>query len=289
MLSFLAHLEGGVSISEEEDESQERTRSNSVAVRAGLRAKLLNLVNAEISGEYGHEGTQQSSTQVRRARHHTAASLFNLLYEYLREDKSVRAVDDEEAFAQSKAGDLIEFGGAYLGNPLEEMIQLMQSLMPYVAPDDKAHATKQTNPRSGNPQRRSLAGETTPPAKDSAQATKLLLERMSKDIAASPAHDLLVRLDDKRSAVLVASSQYFSVNTSEMLRAGDIRVVGKVTKALSADDQLSLSRRTVIGIAGEQLNDGLLADFRSVVPGIELDSLFVKPPALQVIPMAIFV
>jgi hypothetical protein len=83
MISFLAHLEGGVSTHEEETQRDAGARERALKGRAGLRLRFVPVLDAEVGSEGSMQRRDESSVESKTERHHTAASLFNLLYEYL--------------------------------------------------------------------------------------------------------------------------------------------------------------------------------------------------------------
>lgn len=85
MTSFLAHLEGGVYKNDKVTTSARGAveRSRKLSGRVGFRAWV---ADGEAAGERGTSRSAEDSTEISMERTHTAASLFNLLYEYLSDD-----------------------------------------------------------------------------------------------------------------------------------------------------------------------------------------------------------
>ena len=86
------------------------------------------------------------------------------------------------------------------------------------------------------------------------------------------------------------ASEFFTSETSEYLRAGEFTAVGKVTRVLRSDDEISLVRRTVLGAAGPEVAREVVV--KSVEGGaFQVDTFdpIIEPPALQILPLAVFV
>lgn len=315
MISFLAHLEGGVSDHEEETKTTSTARERAVKGEAGLRARLLPWAGglhgqAEVSGERRHD----NSSELKSERHHTEASLFNLLYEYLTDDGQLVRLTDPATLDSVISGELVEIAGDYLGNPLEEILALVTSFQPYLDEQkesrqealDKATAAARKAQRSTSAPKR--AQSSAPANSDSDQiisALQTLSEQvngtdsefgltiagqMAQDIKSVPVHDLLVRTSGGLNVVLTVSSEYYSPTTNEYLRAGEFRAVGKVTKVLRANEVINLTRRTVVGAAGSTVARGIIDSIDSA-DGLDFDVAdpIVTAPAIQVLPMAIFI
>jgi hypothetical protein len=90
-------------------------------------------------------------------------------------------------------------------------------------------------------------------------------------------------------AVLTVSSDFYSTATNEYLRAGEFRVVGKVTRVVTGDRTINLTRRTVLGAAGPQTARDMMASLNDNEE-LQLDVAdpIVSAPAIQILPMAIF-
>lgn len=313
MLSFLAHLEGGVSTSEEAIERETGARERLLRGRAGFRLKFFTLGDTDLSTEGSAQRRDESVFESKSQRHHTAASLFNLLYEYLVEDKQLIALSGPDQLTDLRVGQLVELGGQYLGNPLEDILGFVKSVVPYfleqqqvqrdalAAAAEKAKGTR--SQRSGNPAKKPAAPASpqedlaealqgvAAQMEDAGQAMGLRLAiRMAEDIDRVPVHDLLFRSVAGVQAVVTASSEYYSSSTNEYLRAGEFRVVGKVTRVVRDDDVINLTRRTVLGAAGSRVAQGAISSLKSG-EGFNLDvpDPVVPAPAVQVLPMAIFV
>lgn len=267
MTNFLAYLEGGIVMQEEATQKETGAKERAFKARVGLSARLPWALNAEAGSEGSGQRRDEVSLESKFAKQHTAASLFNSLYEYLTDDGKVTVLSDESQLAELHTGQLIEFSGEYLGNPLEEILGFVGAIYPYVSEQYRAQseaalrAVDQTRSaqRSGNPARRSNAQPASPDAgavlaevarqAEAAQnefGVQVML-RMVEDIRQVPVHDLLFRISSDLQAVLTVSSEYYSQETNEYLRAGEFKVIGKVTKIVRNGDTLNLTRRTVLG------------------------------------------
>ena len=116
------------------------------------------------------------------------------------------------------------------------------------------------------------------------------MEQISAELAISPVQDVLVTSFEGIKTVLTVSAEYFTDATREFLREGEVKVMGKLTRILSNDQQINLSRRTLFGVAGDSAAQNLPTLF-SGAPGITFKTAhpIVQGPAAQILPMAIFV
>lgn len=299
MTSFVAFLEGGFSL---EDEQKMTTQgSKETEGKGSLSAKLpaLPLIGVSAAGEGSASGKSEHSVDYQEKRHRTEASLFNYLYKRLKLEKSIHVLNSMDDLPVLNTGDLVEVSGEYKGNPLSDVVALGAQYVKYaegIAEDAAREKKKQAAAsRSGNPAVRSSA-QAAPPSALATQAaalewdpvTKRIMEQMQAELEASPVHDVLLSGLSGVEAVLTVSADYFTSATREFLREGEVRVMGKLTRILSGNEQINLSRRTLFGVAGGSLAEGLEAFFRAN-PGLGKTKSLIHGPAIQILPMAIFV
>lgn len=294
MVSFLAALEGGVAISGEETSTETGSRERMLTGKSGLRARLFGFGDAELAAEGSAQRRDESSFVSQTARHHTAASLFNVLYGYLREDDQVVDVSAATDLGEIQAGQLVEFSGEYLGNPLEDVLAFFGALFPYIEPEVPEEAPAPAGgSRSGNPAKKAAAkkaAQAVPAVQEDDDSEGLkIIKMMAGDLASAPVHDLLFRTRDDLEAVVTVASEFYSPTTTENLRAGEFRVVGKVTRVLDEGDSINLTRRTVMGAAGPDLAQATIGEINDL-EGLSLAvaNPIVSGPALQMLPMSIF-
>jgi hypothetical protein len=305
MTSFLAYLDGGVVTQEEATQKETGAGERVFKGRGGLSVRLPWAVNVDASTEASRQRREETTVESKFARQHTNASLFNLLYEYLNSDGKLTTIENESQLGSLKFSQLVELSGEYLGNPLEDILGFAGTIVPYILDQQKARAeaaaeaaeNSRRAQKSGNPARRSQAqiGEQ--------EATQRLGEiasqepgievqfmlRMAEEITHAPVHDILFRTTTGLRAVVTASSEYYSKEISEHLRAGSFRVVGKVTRVITKDDVINLTRRTVLGAASAKVAEELVSNFRTQDFQMNVADPIVKAPAIQILPMAIFI
>ena len=315
MISFLAALEGGIAF---EDESTHRTLTGTQRDREGggkLRLPALgSLLGFDMSGRMGKQEREEDTEEVKAVRQHTSASLFNALHHRLHQDGYVRILAEVGELNDLTVGQLVQVTGAFIGNPLERVLAFFAQALPYAALSEEAEeaeaataeaATGQSqlpkNPRrSGSPAVRARASEIEQErqraelvraAEEQAQDAFLgMLVQMRTDLAESAIHDAVLEGPEGLRAILTLSSEFFSEATGEQLLAGSFTVLGKVTRVLGEEDEVNLTRRTVLGAAGSEVAREVVVE--SVKKSdISLDTYdpIIRAPAVQVLPLAVFV
>jgi len=285
MLSFLAALEGGVIVAEDKTETASETSLRAASATAGLRARLLAVGSANMSGSGSLNQSETNSAVSQIQRQHTAASLFNALLATLREDGQIADLQESKQLSSLRVGDMVEIDGAFRGNPLEDILAFFAMVLPYVEPE----ATAKANPKSGNPAQRAAAQK---PAAESGIGHDVIrmFHLMAKDIAESPVHDLLFQTESGLPVIVTASTEFYEPATVEYLRQGTFRVVGKVTRVLGGDDAINLARRTVLGLASPDVAGGLVDAARAMEDvNLQVADAIVTGPAIQILPLSIYI
>jgi len=91
-------------------------------------------------------------------------------------------------------------------------------------------------------------------------------------------------------AVLTLSTEFLTGTAAQYLLGGRFSVVGKLTRVLKESENINLTRRTALGLGGPQLVRGLVNDLRGTESVfVEIGDPVVEPPAVQLLPLAVFV
>jgi hypothetical protein len=116
-----------------------------------------------------------------------------------------------------------------------------------------------------------------------------LLTQVGEDLATTPVQDTVMIAGGGLKAVLTMSAEFFTEATRAHLRAGVFRVVGKVTRVLTDGDDVNLLRRTVLGAAGPDVARDMLKGVAQGELQLETFDPIIQAPAVQVLPLAVFV
>ncbi len=294
LVSFVAAAEGGVTFESEETEkgatATDRTREATGRARGGFPL-IGALIGLDMSGRYGRKDEERDSRETKVIRQHTEASLFNLLRHELVEGSRIKVIESEGHLGELKIGDLVEISGEVIGNPLQQMLDLFFQLVPYFGYEVEMlmKPKKRKDPsRSGNPAVR--AESATASGDLSEEDTFRFLATMRQDLDRSSMRDLVLLGPEGIRAVLALSTEFLTPAAADRLLGGRFTVVGKVTRVLGDEEIINLTRRTAIGLGGPELSRGLVTELRQTEDlFVEIGDPIVEPPALQLLPLAVFV
>lgn len=303
LVSFVAAVEGGVAFGSEQTEkgatTQDKAREATGRARAGLPL-LGALVGMDVSGRYGRRDQELESKETKIVRQHTEASLFNLLRHELRSKDRIAVLEKKDQLQDLAIGRLVEITGEVIGNPLQQMLELFLQILPYLGYDvetlsqPKKRKESRGNPRSGNPAKRAAADQATSSGNAGEELSEedifRLMATMRQDLGRGSIRDLVLRGDEEMRAVLTLSTEFLTGTAAEHLLGGRFTVIGKVTRVLGEGESINLTRRTAIGLGGPELSRGLVTELRAIDSlFVEIGDPIVEPPAVQLLPLAVFV
>lgn len=298
MTSFLAYLQGGVAQTVEQIVTRTREATSSDEGGGELKISLPATLSLALSGKLGSSDTSAGTDEHKMQRQHTSASLFNLLLDLLTDSNLINSARTEN-LEDVAAGSLVRVNGIFVGNPLEKFLGFASQMIPFIEPEEPVEQPRpQSQARSGNPAKKPNAAKTpdypleallAEQQKKEAASTRAMLgmiRQMHADATGSPVSDVLVRATDGLSVVVTASREFMTDAVAAQLESSQVSVIGKVT-LVDGDEPVNLMRRTVFVLASESEGKGLFDNMPGL--GTSAEHLYVKPPYLQIMPLAIFI
>jgi hypothetical protein len=287
MISLLATLEGGVRFEDQitVDQKDSSGRDREVSTRVGLPS-VLSLLNLSASGRLSGTASEEASEEVSMVRRHTEASLFNVLLKKLDELGAVKLLGDGTNVEDFVPGDFVEVSGEVVDNPLQRLLTLLIRMAPLLGIDLNQLLTK-------GPPRASGKGKASPALdQDALEGVRLIL-MFGADMFDSPVQDLVLEGQGDTRVVVTADQEYMTDGAVQRLLGSEYKVLGKVTRVLvDGSAPINLTRRCALGLLPdaqvseyfEDADKAMKEDLQS-----DLGQALIGPPALQVLPLAIYV
>lgn len=121
------------------------------------------------------------------------------------------------------------------------------------------------------------------------QATALLV-KIRDDLRRNPVTDLVVA-GPGFSALAALTRSYLDPQSSELMKGAEMTVLGKVSRVMTdGQERIDLLRRTILRYLSPAMADQAYSVLRSrKFLNLELAELVVQPPAIQLIPLAVYV
>jgi|GEM_PF-1590444 len=284
MISFVATMDGGYSLEKvwKETKNLSGEMAGELEGEAGLPAMVSWLAHASLKASGNIDGKLGKAEESQIVFKHTEASLFMRLRHELRRQGRIISLDacDEGHWQQVLPFSFVEISGEIHRTPISEIVQLSKRLIPIMI--QSLPCTK-----DGNIDIPSLS-----PEQQNLLTTISIVQAVVADLESSPLSDVIIKHEGqwKKVAVLNLSTKVLPLSDQELLHCGNVRVIGKITRVLTKNDSINLYRRSVLGIAAQGLSTQWAQSFKSTPDvSIKLESPTVEYPAVEILPMAIYV
>ena len=271
LVSFAAAIEGGLSFGAEV--TREASSSTAAAAEgsatfgfSGLFSQFLS-ASTDLKVASEHEGEERSVE--RSSRSHTEASVAILLYDRLRKDREY--IVDPETLEDAKGvepGALVEIAGTVEKNAVDAIVDSIAAI--------DILGNMATN-RGKNKQQSPL---------------EKIRAAIDKDRKRTPISNVLLRctVPNDITAVVTLRTENLRDLTLSELNKNSVRVLGKVTRVIGPGETMSSFENYGMAL----LKPGMLRDVLQPFIGneelaIEFSEMQVEGPALQVLPLMVFV
>lgn len=208
----------------------------------------------------------------------TPSALFSKLRDELKNRKFLKTLNNSFEIDELVTGDFVEFTALLTKNPLiqtiEGFIEFMEVASLFEQKPNQNQKTKNKQPNEINE-----------------------MKKFIKKISSGNTLDLLGNINHEAKnikAVVPVEYEYLTNKTPADLIDGRFTVLGKVIKSLneSSEESINLLRGTSLALLPNQMKHELIQQFEPVqAMNLQLPKLTfeVKGPALQVVPIAIYI
>lgn len=209
----------------------------------------------------------------------THSSLFSKLRDELINRKFLKTINESYNINELETGDFVEFTALLRKNPLIETLEGFVELMEVASLFDKTEHP--TNQKAKNKTPNQIVEMKKFITKISQTNTLDLLGKIKHDI-------------QNIQAVVPVEIEYFTNKTPADLIDGRFTVLGKIIKSIdiTSDESINLLRGTSLGLIPKSHKEELIKQFAQIqTMGLQLPGIVteVKGPALQIVPIAIYI
>ena len=290
LVSFAAAIEGGLSFGTEV--THEASSSTSVGAEGGVKFGLSHLfsqffdVSADVQAHGNREGQERSVEKSSRS--HTEASVAILLYDRLRKDSEyivdLQTLNDAK---QVKPGELVEISGTVEKNAIDAMIDCIDALSILISSSSNEQLTSSTsaNKKASRAASNRNKNQTQGPLGN-------IRDALDDDRKRTPISNVLLRCSTPSNvtAVVTLRTENLRDLTLSELHKNSVRVLGKVTRVVEQGDSMSSFENYGMALIEpdtlQELFDKLRNNDKVV---LDLSEAQVQGPALQVLPLMVFV
>ena len=268
--------------------SRNDTSSVATIPPASAGGQIETLFDASVSAGRSSDRTDQSNEIRHEVRAHTEASIAIMLYEELQRANYLTRLDVLESVHDVGPGTLVEIAGTVEKNPVDSLIDFCDALtiLATLAPESErtsapAQSTKKppknqaTKPHSAGPLAR-------------------IRDTLDEDRMRTPISNVLLHCSspkDLRGVVTLRRENLRDLTLSE-LHKNSVRIVGKVTRTIGAGKTMSTFENYGLAMLPKdklaEIFSAMMKQRQIVVP-FGVDHLEVEGPAVQLLPLMIYV
>ena len=288
LVSFAAAVQGGISLASEI--TQENKLGGSGSGNASVEFNLSSLFKSlfETSAKASGEATISGESQVvkKESRSYTEASIAIILYHELKQKgRSIIELSKAQATNSLPIGALVEIPGTIEKNTIDSIIDYAAAadILSGMAPDQAPGPA----PSGGR-------GKHTSPAKPKQERSEAgrIADFLDQDRKRTPISNVILRTPEALGLGVVISLRTANLRdlTLSELHKNNVRVVGKVTRHIPAGDSMVSFENYGMAMLDRKMLSGLFEGIATTEGfAADLGDFVVEGPAIQVLPLMIFV
>jgi hypothetical protein len=289
LLDLLASVENGFAVAEKITSRSVTAdaKESSIGTEFGI-ANILNLLKIGLGGSLSKKQVGESGTERSLERYHTYGSLLHRLRSALIDMNLLKPfAQGPHDWTKVKASDFVELQGIFRPNPLVESFSTIERLMDLVLLSDRSQLQ---GPITSKSERKQASGEIR-----KSEQTRKFLSGIRSSLEQADIRVFIVDLADNSGykAVVSLFNEYLRDRSMTELTRGEFRLLGKISRNTPSEGEaVDLLRGTAFGGLSDAIVGQMLGGFgEAKAQGLNLPQVEtkVRAPALQVIPIAIYV
>jgi hypothetical protein len=290
LVSFAAAIQGGLSLESEVTKEKEDNKSGEVKVagKFGLSNLFSNLFEVTAETDIAASTSGRNQETRRELKSHTEASVAILLYDELRKNKKyLIQPDDVSELTKVNPGALVEVAGILEKNAIDTVIDYIDAV------NILSNFTEQSM-TAPSPQTHSVSGKKTGGKTQPTQQSELerIRETLDKDRKRTPISNTILRCEEPVGINVIVTLRTANLRdlTLTELHKNSVRVVGKVTRIISDKQTMSAFENYGMALVEPEILEAVFDNMKATKGVVaEFSAVQVKGPAIQILPLMIFV
>jgi hypothetical protein len=280
---LLSQLEDGISDSFLITTAATGKETKNTGFSAGVRANIPILGGGSVKGGLGKGKEENEALEISRELRHTPSSLLYKCLNRLDQDHRIVVLESAQDFDKLKRGNIVEFWATLKNNPLNDALNSIKELANL--------ASLITDPKRQIPKSRKRKVGTDSIAEYTPKQIAMMLAELIQSNSLELVGEMLDVPGGK--AVLSVEPSYFIDQGSSDVVSGEFRILGttlRIIKPLS-EDSIDLLRNTKLGHFDRRQIDQIKQGYLEMQKTFRLPDFIteIQAPALQIIPIAIYV
>lgn len=280
-----------------------QSQTTGISGKGNFGINVYSLFKLGLEGSKNQEETDESNREKEEGRVHTYGSLMNRLIKNLDEIDVIKKVEDEESWGKIVESDFVELKGNFIPNPIVNSLTRLNNLMnlfikfaekklippydnlnnppiPEGIPKQKIKDYKKELKRKADGDLKNMKSLVT------------MLEDISGDLENENYQKYIIELKglSDHKIVTYLFSEFIRDRSGVELPNGEFKILGKVVRIVEGANSIDLLEGTAVGLSDEIIA-GFVAALGDMSTKFNLQEIFfkVKAPAIQIIPIAVYV
>ena len=273
LVSFAAALQGGIAFGSEvtEKSSSESTQENSVKGKLGVSELFSQLFSASVAAESIANNSDNKNHIKTESKSHTESSIAIILYDQLLKSKdNLVRPESLEGFQSLEPGTLVELSGTVEKNAIDAIIDYLDAVRILI----------------------SLDGSSQQQVKKEKKNFQHMRDILDQDRKRTPISTVLLNCKKPSglSAAITLRTENLRDLTLSELNKNDVKVVGKITRLINEGESMSAFENYGFSMVNSDLLGEIFDDLKkSKDVNVDISEITVSGPAVQILPLMIFV
>lgn len=310
LLDLLASMEDGFSTASTTITRENESKTSGSSKEGNFGINFYTILKLGLKGPTNEEIVDQNKKETTNARFHTYGSLMNRLIQNLHKKQTIKTVDDAQSWDDINESDFIELQGRFIPNPIVNSLTKLNNLFdllirfseqklipPYdnldnpPIPEDIPIPQGVSKKQFINQVKKDIRKDAENQLKQY-KSIKEMLDGITKDLGNEDYQKYVIELKNLPNHRILAYlfNEFIRDRAGAELPYGEFRILGKVVRKLGPNESIDLLEGTTVGLSDEII-DGLKSPLNEMSGQFRIPEIFtsVKFPAIQIIPIAVFV
>ncbi|MCX6048214.1 MAG: hypothetical protein NT075_24195 [Chloroflexi bacterium] len=290
LVSFAAAIQGGLSLESEVTQEKEANKSGSakLAGKFGLSNLFSNLFDVTAETEITGAAAGRNQETRHELKSHTEASIAILLYDELCKNSNyLIQPSNATSLTEINAGTLVEVAGILEKNAVDTVIDYIDAVNILSNLAVQPQSTPSVQPQSSTKKKGSGSLQSPKPTD-----LERIRETLDKDRKRTPISNAILRCKEPSGINVVITLRTANLRdlTLTELHKNSVRVVGKVTRIINEGQSMSAFENYGMSLVKPEILESTFASMAAIESVVaEFSEVQIKGPALQILPLMIFV
>ncbi len=304
LLDLLASMEDGFSTASKTVTRDNQSKTTGISGEGNFGINVYSLLKLGFKGSGERKTNDESGEEREEERFHTYGSLMNRLIKNLYEVDVIKQINDEESWNNISESDFVELQGKFIPNPIVNSLTRLNNLFDMLIPFSEKKIIPPFNALDNPPipggmtknQRSDFRKQFRKNAEEQLKQMKLMkemLDGITKDLEDENFQKYIIELKGlpDHKIVCYLFNEFIRDRAGVELPYGEFKVLGKVVRKIEGEESIDLLEGTVVGLSDEII-EGFKEPLKDMSKQFRIpDDIFtnVESPAIQIIPIAVFV